>query len=219
MKVRTWQRVLDVSSELFNKFGIEAVSIGQISETMNISTGNLTYHFKRKSEIVSTHIAQFEETMIQAVADMPLGGSGKEFAHAYLQLLELTLRYKFLFVGANYILQNDLVTQKEYAKLISSIKDIFVTQFQKLIERGYMKPMTKPMTLAMMIDGVWWQWLGWLMAMQIEPKKSHLVDPKALIDGAIHIIFLSQQYLREDFFMEIHAELLEKSKSKRARKS
>lgn len=214
-KVSTWQRVLNVSSELFNNFGIEAVSLGQIAETMAISPGNLTYHFKKKSDLVAAHIAQFEEATVKAVEAMPMGSSGKEFSQAYMQLLELTLSYKFLFVGANYIIQNDLISAKEYEKLINNTKAVMINQFQALIDKGYMHPMKKPMTLPMLIDGVWWQWLGWLLAMQIEPSKAAMPDRKTLVDGAIHILFLSQHYLEPDYFLEIHNELLNLAKPKR----
>jgi AcrR family transcriptional regulator len=54
-KITTRQRLLDKSSELFNSYGIEAVSIGHISDALQISTGNLTYHFKKIRSGDGTH--------------------------------------------------------------------------------------------------------------------------------------------------------------------
>ena len=50
---RTAERILEVTLELFNRFGEPNVSTTLISAELNISPGNLYYHFGNKDEIVN----------------------------------------------------------------------------------------------------------------------------------------------------------------------
>ena len=49
---RTAERILEVTLELFNRFGEPNVSTTLISAELNISTGNLYYHYPAKDLLV-----------------------------------------------------------------------------------------------------------------------------------------------------------------------
>ncbi len=44
--------ILDTARNLYNEFGLSNVTIRQIANKMKISSGNLTYHYKKRGEIV-----------------------------------------------------------------------------------------------------------------------------------------------------------------------
>ena len=206
-KISTRQRVLDKSAELFNNFGIEAVSIGQISDALQISTGNLTYHFKKKADLVTAHIAALEQFLLTEVDGFPMISNPKNFSEAYVNLLGLTLNYRFLFVGSTYILQNDLVEAARYQQLIEVTKKTFVRQSKRLITEGFMKPVQKPYDVEMLIDSIWWQWLGWMLVTQIDQPESRKAERKQLADAVLHILFLAHHYIDPEFFKAVQAEL------------
>ena len=206
-KVSTRQRVLDKSSELFNRFGIEAVSIGQISEALQISTGNLTYHFKKKADLVTAHIAELEKLLLSKVEGFPMVSDPKSFSEAYVNLLALTLKFRFLFVGSTYILQNDLVEATRYKQLIDVTKKTFVRQIKRLTDEGFMKPIQKPYDVEMLIDSIWWQWLGWMLVTQVDITESRKTEDKRLADAVLHILFLFHHYIDPEFFKAVQIEL------------
>jgi AcrR family transcriptional regulator len=207
MKKSTRQRVLDTSADLFNRYGIEAVSIGQISDALKISTGNLTYHFKKKADLVTTHIATLEELLLTEVDRFPMISNPKEFSEAYLGLLGLTLNYRFLFVGSTYILQNDLVESARYQQLVDGTKKAFIRQTKRLIAEDYMKPIQKPYDAEMLVDSIWWQWLGWMLVTQINLPTNPKSERKQLADAVLHILFLAHHYIDPKFFEAVQIEL------------
>jgi AcrR family transcriptional regulator len=202
----TQQRLLAVSAELFNRYGVEAVSVGQIAEAMKISPGNLTYHFKKKSDLIAKHVDAFEHSLQRKVDSFPVISNPKNFSKAYLELIELVFGYRFLFIGANYLIQNDLVKTVRYAKLINDTKKRFARQIDRLVSAGYMKPVRPPYSVAMLVDSIWWQWLGFLLAIQIKPLTTRPSIKAICADAALHIVFLNHHYVDPTFFRAVQAE-------------
>jgi hypothetical protein len=60
---RTAERILEVTLELFNRFGEPNVSTTLISAELNISPGNLYYHYPAKDELINSLFDRFERAL------------------------------------------------------------------------------------------------------------------------------------------------------------
>lgn len=57
--MNTKQKILQQALQLFNENGLSNVSLREISEAMDISVGNLQYHFKKREDIVEGLFDEF----------------------------------------------------------------------------------------------------------------------------------------------------------------
>ena len=110
---RTRERILETSLVLFNQFGEPHITTADIADEMNISPGNLYYHFRNKDDIIGELYAGYEATVLPLLTvpqDPPPGVEDlwfllhalfermREFRFLYRDLDEITSRNRKLAV-------------------------------------------------------------------------------------------------------------------------
>ena len=119
---RTRERILETGLALFNRHGAPHVTTADIADEMNISPGNLYYHFANKDEIISELYAAFEARVTPLFADPKGRRLDIDDLWLWLHLLfEEMWAYRFLFHDL------DLLTARDRA---------LGTRFGALVRRG-----------------------------------------------------------------------------------
>jgi AcrR family transcriptional regulator len=104
---RTAERILEVSLELFNRFGEPNVSTTLISAEMGISPGNLYYHYPAKDELINTLFDRYEKALGEI---LPAAEGVENVEDAWLffhMLFELIWGYRFLYRDLNDLLSKN----------------------------------------------------------------------------------------------------------------
>jgi AcrR family transcriptional regulator len=104
---RTAERILEVTLDLFNRFGEPNVSTTLISAELNISPGNLYYHYPAKDELINSLFDRYEAALNELLnaAD---GVRDVEDAWFFLHtLFELIWQHRFLYRDLNDLLSKN----------------------------------------------------------------------------------------------------------------
>ncbi len=95
--------IIRSSVALFNKKGFFNVSIKDIADSMRISPGNFTYHFKRKEHLLS---AILEEILNSSADIMPKGQyiTLAHFEEMFRKFYAIQKQYSFFFLDIIYLM-------------------------------------------------------------------------------------------------------------------
>ncbi len=117
--MKTRERILQVSLELFNREGEPNVTTVDISNEMNISPGNLYYHFRGKEELVGELFARFHEQS-QTILRGPQSGRVPiaEYGYYLVVVFEHLHAYRFLYRNISLIMQRYEGIQRPFRRLI-----------------------------------------------------------------------------------------------------
>ena len=117
---RTRERILELSLKLFNEFGEPNITTTVISEEMNISPGNLYYHFRNKDDIVNSIFVQFEEEINRRLAISAERKPSIEDVWLYLRwMFELVWRYRFFYRDLNDLLSRNRKLELHFKQILA----------------------------------------------------------------------------------------------------
>ncbi len=121
---RTRERILKVSLGLFNAHGEANVTTGHIADELNISPGNLYYHFRNKDEIIHHLFADFEKVIEVAPGEISDVASAMEDTWLYLHLMfERIHEYRFLYRNLDDLLARDARLKSHFNVIIGHKRD------------------------------------------------------------------------------------------------
>lgn len=101
-RTRTPERIVDAALALFNEYGEPGVTTNRISDELEISPGNLHYHFRTKQSLVDELFARFERRMLDLLAGGGEAAPDIEDAWLFLHLVFETIAdYRFIYRDLN----------------------------------------------------------------------------------------------------------------------
>ena len=103
---RTAERILEVSLDLFNRFGEPNVSTTLISAELSISPGNLYYHYPAKEELITRLYDRYDEALTQLLRAADDVSDVEDAWLFFHMLFELIWSYRFLYRDLNDLLSN-----------------------------------------------------------------------------------------------------------------
>ncbi len=131
---RTRARILTESLTLFNLQGEAHVTTGMIAAALDMSPGNLYYHFRNKDQIVEQLFAAFEER----VDVQPRASAGApeavEDLWLYLHLmLESIWDYRFLYRNLDDLVWRNRRLRERFNRIVDRKFDAMVTLCDGLV--------------------------------------------------------------------------------------
>ncbi len=140
MARQTRQRILDTSLAMFNQQGEPNVTTNHIADEMDISPGNLYYHFRNKDDIIEQLFARYEERMDTALvapeSRLP------ELEDIWLQLhlvFECIWDFRFLYRDLIDILSRNRRLRMRFARILKRASENSVEVMRGLVRASIMR--------------------------------------------------------------------------------
>jgi len=104
--------ILETARKLFNESNTQTATTNHIAKAMNISPGNLHYHYKNREEIIFKLYIQLREEMSLSIEALPK--SIKELNEHEKILIEIQWKYRFFFRELLFLFSRDKMLEKQY---------------------------------------------------------------------------------------------------------
>ncbi|WP_374604624.1 TetR/AcrR family transcriptional regulator [Arenimonas sp.] len=140
MARQTRQRILDASLAMFNEQGEPNVTTNHIADELEISPGNLYYHFRNKDDIIEQLFARYEERMDTALVAPE--GRLRDLEDIWLQLhlvFEAIWDYRFLYRDLVDILSRNRRLRLRFARILKRAADNATSGMRGLVQAGVMR--------------------------------------------------------------------------------
>ena len=197
--MKTKDRILLTSLKMFNEQGERNVSTNHIAAALNISPGNLYYHFRNKNEIVYQLFLRYQEE-VQGFMIVPEGRAVTyQDKVNYLEaILNSMWDYRFLHRDLQHLLQDDERLRNAYREFSSRTVADGRSIFKSMADAGVL--LATDEQIDALILNVWVivvSWSSFLQSISIQNNDGSMMR-KALLKRAIYqIIALEEPYLCE----------------------
>ncbi len=203
---RTAERILEVTLELFNRFGEPNVSTTLISAELNISPGNLYYHYPAKDELINSLFDRYEKALgelLQAADQVRNVEDAWLFFH---MLFELIWQYRFLYRDLNDLLSKNRRLETHFQFVLRNKNQAIQAVLAGLSRGGAMRIEARdmePVATAMAVVLTYWLSYEYVR----DPRRA--LEPEsagaALLRGAFHVLSLLMPYLEPGQREHLHA--------------
>ena len=166
MKRDTRRAILDMAKTLFSQQGYNAVSIGEIAGALGISKGNVTYHFKRKEDIMEALLAEAKPTFFQEPPRT------MEELDAFLEDMEQAREnYAFYFQHHAQLGQLSPAIRARQQAIYHSQSALFAQALSILARQGMFRGEDFPGAYARVADTIFLPSLYWLPFCAVKGRK------------------------------------------------
>jgi AcrR family transcriptional regulator len=197
---RTRERILELSLRLFNEFGEPNITTTAIAEELNISPGNLYYHFRNKEDIVNSIFTVFDEELENILSVPGDRRLNIEDIWLYVHLsFELVWRYRFLFRDLSDLLSRNRKLET-YFKEILAHKIKVANQLCTGLRRDDALEASDPEidALATNMTVICLYWLSFEYVRNPRKYSEEKAMSDALARGTYQVLSLAAPYLRGD---------------------
>ncbi|MGF1753730.1 TetR/AcrR family transcriptional regulator [Vibrio makurazakiensis] len=181
--MKTRDKIVYASLELFNEYGERAITTNHIAEHIEISPGNLYYHFRNKQEIVREIFALYSEELIERFT--PVQGQQESLTllkHYLDSIFTLMWKYRFFYANLPEILSRDEKLHEDYIAVQEKLQANLVSIMRSFVEMQLLKVNESDMkSLVVSLHLIASSWLAYQSAMSPKVKINELVVQKGML--------------------------------------
>ena len=201
-KRRTRERIVETAHNLFNQFGAPNVTTTVIADELDISPGNLYYHFSNKDEIVNTILEQFEKEISETLA-APASGDEEgprvltvEDIWLFLHLLfEIIWKYRFFYRDLSDLVSENRTLEMHFKRILAHKIATARGLCEGLVRAGDMTASDRDieaLSTNMVLVATYW------LSFEFARDPRAVQDTTALSRGVYHVMAMTAPFLSSD---------------------
>ncbi len=178
----TRERIKEVTIALLNEGGVGNVTMREVSKAMNMSPGNLTYHYPKWDYLIDDIFTDFQTAMEELYVHFPQDISN---VPEYIGLIyELQMEFAFIFSDFYLFFQKYPRYNSIKEQFFESRMKVMFEALQRLVQKGYLYPNCQTHNYRLLVKNTWLILSGWY-------------GFSRMFEGT------SDAYTREEFFLSI----------------
>ena len=193
MARQTRQRILDASLMMFNAQGEPNVTTNHIADELEISPGNLYYHFRNKDDIIEQLFGGYEQRMDAALIAPEGRLPGLEDVWLQLHLVfECIWDYRFLYRDLVDILTRNRRLRLRFARILKRADEQAHQVMRGLVQAGVMRASADEVDAAatnILVIATFW--LNYAAARGDKDERT------SIRDGIVQVMMLIAPFLRD----------------------
>ena len=193
MARQTRQRILDASLVMFNAQGEPNVTTNHIADELEISPGNLYYHFRNKDDIIEQLFGGYEQRMDAALSAPEGRLPGLEDVWLQLHLVfECIWDYRFLYRDLVDILTRNRRLRLRFARILKRADEQAHQVMRGLVQAGVMRASADEVDAAatnILVIATFW--LNYAAARGDKDERA------SIRDGIVQVMMLIAPFLRD----------------------
>ena len=162
--MKTKEKIIKTAIRLFNNHGTNKITTNHIAKKIEISPGNLYYHFKNKFDIIRAISDQFNSELksVFKIQINTIFDFRNNITSIYNSFFRIQKSYQFLFTEGMYLAGQDNVVLENYQQLRSTIKEDYHMILKNLIKINILKKETLSI-IDDLLNAQWlilWNWVN-----------------------------------------------------------
>ena len=195
---RTAERILDVTLDLFNRFGEPNVSTTVISAELKISPGNLYYHYPAKDELINALFERYDKALSELLGAADNVRNVEDAWLFFHMLFETIWAYRFLYRDLNDLLSKNRKLETQFQRVLKAKGRAVQSVLAGLSRASAVKidaREAEPVATAMVVVLTYWLSYEYVR----EPRKALEAEAAgaSMMRGAFHVLALLAPYLED----------------------
>ncbi|MBU2712853.1 TetR/AcrR family transcriptional regulator [Zooshikella harenae] len=193
--MKTRERILVTSLELFNCNGEPNITTIDISNEMDISPGNLYYHFQGKEEIITELYLRYESEIVELLDSPSRHSLAIDDYWLYLHLIFETIHsYRFLYRDLLDLLAKNKKIKPRFTRVLIKKRKTFIEICEYLRDASYL--IASDDEIAVLADNATVIATFWLNYEVMRTKKGY--DTCYINQGIYQVICLVKPYMIDE---------------------
>ncbi|MEO1216809.1 MAG: TetR family transcriptional regulator [Bacteroidota bacterium] len=190
----TRQKICDAARSLFNEQGYNRVTIRMIATALNMSSGNLNYHFRKKEDILESLYFEMVEVFDSRVQqldkqEISLGLMQAGIRSSMMRMIE----YRFFWTDLYFLLKSNEKIGIHFEKVKTDRINGYELVFNSLIQKEILHISSFPREHQFLIEGMIDYSNTWLYASSLyKSTNSHI---EIVDEASFRLLFKLYPYL------------------------